>query len=508
MSNETEIVEIEVCLKPLLNMEEITEEKSMIEERLKESISILLKDRFVTLEQSSEVQIEEIRNFATVYGIVETTNYNKVISPQMISSLCSHPMSLIKAEILISVYIKSIYIGQVFKFNNIPKSFSSILIGLQNGHYKAFDEFEELVGIKNPEYKFKFYHNLDEIGTEKRMISENFINEFDNITLAPISKGKNEMHKFDYILNSLSQNKDNSGILDHLKLTAIPNTRFDKLWTTLRYEKNLKVQILNYSKMLLSLMSSTSIQTYNNNKLLLFHGPPGSGKTTLCKALAQKISIRKNGIFIELSCSKIFSKWLGESSQKLEFIFKELFNLIQSHQEIIIIICIDEVETIANSRSQTLDNKESTDSIRVVNTLLTQLDSLKIFDNFLILTTSNLLKSLDSAYLDRVDESFWVNRPSAAMINCILRDSINNVIGLGYFNSGELLNDSCSELSTILQKTSERCYSLEVSGRYLSKLPLMILSKMSPLVINDNKIEFSVFIDQLVRYIFSKEPAP
>lgn len=120
---------------------------------------------------------------------------------------------------------------------------------------------------------------------------------------------------------------------------------------------------------------------------------------------------------------------------------------------------------------------EPSDSIRVVNALLTELDKLKQKRNVLVMTTSNLSDSIDPAFLDRADIRQYISPPSAAAVYMILRSCIVELIRVGLaqeapFPSFHAIHaDDVSSPAAMLRDLAVHCQSS--SGRSLRRLPVM-----------------------------------
>jgi transitional endoplasmic reticulum ATPase len=133
----------------------------------------------------------------------------------------------------------------------------------------------------------------------------------------------------------------------------------------------------------------------------MLHGPPGSGKTLLAKAVANESGVN----FISVKGPELMSKFVGESEKGVRETFK------RAKQTAPCIIFFDEIDALAPTRGT--GTTDSHVSERVISQLLTEMDGLEELRGVMILAATNRTDLIDPALLraGRFDQILHVPPP-------------------------------------------------------------------------------------------------
>ncbi|HEX2196403.1 MAG TPA: AAA family ATPase, partial [Actinomycetota bacterium] len=133
---------------------------------------------------------------------------------------------------------------------------------------------------------------------------------------------------------------------------------------------------------------------------ILLHGPPGTGKTTIARAMATEI----DASFYETSAADLLSKWAGESEERVARLFAKARANRPS------IIFIDEIDGLLRARTAESVNQWEE---RVVSQFLRELDGLASAPGVLLVGATNRPDVIDPALRERRLAAVEIGLPDA-----------------------------------------------------------------------------------------------
>ena len=136
---------------------------------------------------------------------------------------------------------------------------------------------------------------------------------------------------------------------------------------------------------------------------IIFYGPPGTGKTITAYSIANEL----NKPILSLDSSKILSMYVGESEKNVRRLFDE-YNEISEKLKTKPILLLNEADQFLSTRTTSSFSSADKMHNQMQNIFLEQIEK---FDGVLIATT-NLLETIDTAFSRRFDYKIKFTKPS------------------------------------------------------------------------------------------------
>ena len=253
--------------------------------------------------------------------------------------------------------------------------------------------------------------------------------------------------------------------------TLASSGELDGLWEAIVVPTTIKDELLYHAALSLAVRPRLSFTTTALHGLLLLHGPPGTGKTTLARGLAQQLAA-VNGTdvrLLDVNPHGLMSADHGRSQQHVQQLMDEVIPGRADDKKLTVVV-LDEVESMAVARSEAALSANPVDVHRATDAVLTSLDrNTRRYPHIVTVATSNFTRGLDAAFLSRADRAIEIGLPSTEALLAILRDTLAGYADafpdLKKLGSSAELPEVAKQMAGMDGRTARKLVAMAAAGR-------------------------------------------
>ncbi len=213
-----------------------------------------------------------------------------------------------------------------------------------------------------------------------------------------------------------------------LSLHVLPAEHHDKDWDAIIVPRSVKERLLSQALLTLKHGRKLSQLAGLPHGLIVLAGPPGTGKTTLARGLAQvaALALAREGAttLVEINPHAFPSDMLGESQRNIMRLLQDTIPELAARRPFTVVL-IDEVESFAVRRTSASFETNPVDVHRATDAVMLGIDEIaRRLPSVLFVTTTNFIDAIDEAFLSRADLVMHFALPGADTIGQILQQSL------------------------------------------------------------------------------------